>query len=60
MSAFPNIPLPMFKNYELKVVNPMMNNIELIKSQYEIVASSAEYEGKDVLSTLKNNRKLNF
>ncbi|MBE7076954.1 MAG: ATP-binding cassette domain-containing protein [Clostridiales bacterium] len=55
ISQFAGIPVATFKAYDIGAVNPMMDNVELIKSQYEVIAKSTEYENKDVISNLKKN-----
>jgi len=56
ITEFAGIDINMFNAYDIGAVSPMMDNIELIKSQYEVIAKSAEFENKDVLTSLKNNQ----
>ena len=56
ITEFAGININMFNAYDIGAVSPMMDNIDLIKSQYDIIAKSAEYENKDVLTNLKSNQ----
>ena len=56
ITSFAGISLDRFKSYDIGAVSAMLDNVDLIKSQYSVIAKSAEYESKDVLSNLKKNQ----
>jgi len=56
ITDFAGLDLNMFKSYDIGAVNPLMDNTELIKSQYKVIAKTAEFEDKDVFENLKKNQ----
>lgn len=56
ITKFAGIDITNFKNYDIGAVSQMMNNVDLIKSQYEVIATASQYEDRDVLSNLENNQ----
>lgn len=56
IQKFVGVDMNMFRSYDIGAVSPMMNNFNLIKEQYKILATTAEFEGKDLYSNLKNNQ----
>lgn len=56
ITEFAGLDLNMFKSYDIAAVSSMMDNTDLIKSQYKVIAKSTEFENKDVFTSLKKNQ----